>query len=248
MFTTLLQTTAGAVTALAEKVDTLANTASQTGINPTAPSTGVAESFSVFSILIKGGVIMIPLGLLLLIVIFVLVERLITLSKANKTNPQFMPGIKDLVLAGNLDAAKAMCKSMNTPESNMILKGITRVGRESDEIRKTMEECGSVEVTRLEKNMSMLQLIGRVAPLLGFIGTILGVITIFRKIAAANTVDIGVISEGLYQKMITSAGGLIVGVLAFIFYHWMNTKIDKVAKRLEESKMEFMDILNEPAK
>jgi biopolymer transport protein ExbB len=176
----------------------------------------------------------------------VLVERLIVLSKAGKKSPQFLAGIKDLIVKGNLDSARAMCKTINTPEAAMIEKGISRIGQPTQEIRETMTEAAGVELARLEKNLSILNITGRIAPMFGFVGTIIGVIKIFYDISIAKTVEIEVISSGLYQKMITSAGGLVVGVLAFIAYHWMNTRIDKIANRMEESKMVFLDILNEP--
>ncbi len=243
MLGTLLQANHLATTA-ADTLQTI-NTGIQTGDAAAAPS---EVSFSLLSMIAKGGVMMIPLAILLLTSIYVLVERLLALNKAARRSNEFMPGIKDLVLKGNVDAARAMCKNLDTPEARMIEKGISRIGQPMAEIRESMTEAASVELNSLEKNLSVLNITGRIAPMFGFVGTIIGVINIFYRISIENTVEIGVISDGLYQKMISSAGGLVVGVLAFIAYHWMNARIDKIAHRMEESKMRLLDILNEPSK
>jgi ABC-type polysaccharide/polyol phosphate transport system ATPase subunit len=151
-----------------------------------------------------------------------------------------------LIHKGNIDSAKAMCTALNTPEAAMLEKGLNRIGQPIQDIREAMNETAQVEIGKLEKNMGILNITGRIAPMFGFIGTIIGVIKIFYDIALAKTVEIEVISTGLYQKMITSCSGLVVGVLAFVAYHWLNTKIDKLAHRMEESRMKFLDILNEP--
>jgi len=135
-----------------------------------------------------------------------------------------------------------------TPEAIMLEQGISRIGQSMQEIREAMDKAGSSELNRLEKNMSILNITGRIAPMFGFIGTIIGVIKIFYDISVAKTVEIEVISSGLYQKMITSCGGLVVGVLAFVFYHWLNARIDKLAHRMEETQIAFLDMLNEPSK
>lgn len=204
-------------------------------------------SFSLIEMIAKGGIMMIPLVILLLISIYVLVERLIVITKASKKNNTLLFNIKNMVQSGNIDAARTLCKGINSPESIMLEKGLSRIGQAMSEIRESMQEAASVELNKLEKNMSILNITGRIAPMFGFVGTIIGVIKIFYDISVAKTVEIEVISTGLYQKMITSAGGLVVGVLAFIAYHWMNTKIDKLAHRMEESKLEFLDILSEPS-
>ena len=130
----------------------------------------------------------------------------------------------------------------------MIEQGVSRIGQPVREIRDAMDKSGSLEIAILEKNLNVLNIIGRIAPMFGFIGTILGVITIFYDISLAKTVEIEIISKGLYQKMITSASGLVVGVLAFICYHWLNARIDKIAHRMEDAQQKFLDMLNEPAK
>jgi biopolymer transport protein ExbB len=232
-----------AMTTIADTTNAIA-----TGINTgTATQQQITvDSFSLFSMIVKGGVMMIPLALMLVLAIYVLIERLIVLGRASKRNDTLMTSLKDLIHKGNIDSAKAMCTALNTPEAAMIEKGLNRIGQPIQDIREAMNETAEVEIGKLEKNMGILNITGRIAPMFGFIGTIIGVIKIFYDIALAKTVEIEVISTGLYQKMITSCSGLVVGVLAFVAYHWLNTKIDKLAHRMEESRMKFLDILNEP--
>jgi len=206
------------------------------------------NEISLFEMVAKGGVIMIPLAILLLISLYVMVERFLTISKASKKNATLLASVKDMINSGNLANARNMCKSVNTPEAIMLEQGISRIGQSMQEIREAMDKAGSSELNRLEKNMSILNITGRIAPMFGFIGTIIGVIKIFYDISVAKTVEIEVISSGLYQKMITSCGGLVVGVLAFVFYHWLNARIDKLAHRMEETQIAFLDMLNEPSK
>ena len=202
----------------------------------------------VFDIIAQAWVIMIPLSLLLLVSIYVMVERLLTISKASKKNATLLASLKDMINNGNLANARSMCKSVNTPESLMLEQGISRIGQSMNEIREAMDKTASSELSSLEKNMSILNITGRIAPMFGFIGTIIGVIEIFYKISVAKTVEIEVISSGLYVKMVSSCGGLIVGVIAFVGYHWLNNRIDRLAHRMEETQIAFLDILNEPSK
>jgi biopolymer transport protein ExbB len=153
-----------------------------------------------------------------------------------------------MINSGNISGAVAMCKNVNSPESTMIEQGVKRIGQPVQEIRTAMDKSGSNEIGKLEKNLNVLNIIGRIAPMFGFVGTIIGVINIFYSISLAKTVEIEVISEGLYQKMVTSAGGLVVGVLAFICYHWLNARVDKIAHRMEDAQIKFLDMLNEPSK
>ena len=202
----------------------------------------------VFDIIAQAWMIMIPLSILLLVSIYVMVERLLTISKASKKNATLLASIKEMINNGNLANARSLCKSVNTPEAIMLEQGISRIGQSMQEIREAMDKAGSSELSSLEKNMSILNITGRIAPMFGFIGTIIGVIEIFYKISVAKTVEIEVISSGLYVKMVSSCGGLVVGVIAFVGYHWLNTKIDRLAHRMEETQIAFLDILNEPSK
>ena len=202
--------------------------------------------FSVWSMIMNGGVIMIPIGILFVLTLFVWIERLWIISKAMPKNKNLLSSVKELVLKGNIDSAKAMCRTNTTPETIMIEKGLSRIGLPVSEIRESMNDTAKVEIGKLEKRLSLLSVCGKIAPLLGFIGTIIGVIKIFYDINHAGKVDIENVSGGLYVKMVSSAGGLVVGVLAFIAYHWVNSMLDRLALRLEESMVKFIDILQEP--
>jgi biopolymer transport protein ExbB len=238
----------GADLNIAQTQDTLTE-AIKTGIQTIETSPQITETkISLITMIAKGGPIMYPLALLLLISIYILVERLLVIGKANKTNKELLQSIKEMINTGNLSNAISMCKNINTPESTMLEQGISRIGQPITEIRTAMDKSGANEISKLEKNLNVLNIIGRIAPMFGFIGTIIGVITIFYDISLAKTVEIEVISKGLYQKMVTSAGGLVVGVIAFVCYHWLNSRIDKLANRMEDTQIKFLDILNEPIK
>lgn len=238
----------GADLNIAQTEDSLTD-AIKTGIQTIETSPLITETkISLITMIAKGGPIMYPLALLLLISIYILVERLLVLGKASKTNKELLQSIKEMINTGNLSNAISMCKNINTPESTMLEQGISRIGQPITEIRTAMDKSGANEIAKLEKNLNVLNIIGRIAPMFGFIGTIIGVITIFYDISLAKTVEIEVISKGLYQKMVTSAGGLVVGVIAFVCYHWLNSRIDKLANRMEDTQIKFLDILNEPIK
>jgi biopolymer transport protein ExbB len=234
-------------TAVNAVADTLTNNP-VTGIQTAAGPEITETKISLISMIIKGGPIMIPLALMLVVAIYILIERLLVISKASKKNENLLPGIKEMINSGNISGARSMCKNANTPESAMLEQGIARIGQPVAEIREAMNKSGSNEIGKLEKNLNVLNIIGRIAPMFGFIGTIIGVITIFYSISLAKTVEIEVISKGLYQKMITSASGLVVGVLAFVCYHWLNARLDKLAHRMEDAQIKFLDMLNEPSK
>lgn len=242
----ILQTGAAVVNA-ATALDSAAQQTANAGF-PANTAEVTETKISLIEMVMKGGPIMIPLALLLLVSIYILVERLIVIGKASKHNPNLISGLKDMIHQGNIANARSMCKNMNTPESAMIEQGVSRIGQPVAEIREAMSKSGSNEIAKLEKNLGTLNIIGRIAPMFGFIGTIIGVIKIFYDISLAKTVEIEVISSGLYQKMITSAGGLVVGVLAFVGYHWLNARLDKLAHRMEDSQIQFLDMLNEPSK
>ncbi|MEO6305039.1 MAG: MotA/TolQ/ExbB proton channel family protein, partial [Bacteroidia bacterium] len=191
-----------------------------TGIQTAATTPAITETkISLIQMVMKGGPIMLPIALLLVISIYILIERLLVIAKASKKNDNLVQNLKEMIHSGNIANARIMCKNMNTSESTMIEQGVSRVGQPVEEIREAMDKSGSNEIGKLEKNLNVLNIIGRIAPMFGFIGTIIGVITIFYDISLAKTVEIEIISTGLYQKMVTSCGGLVVGVIAFICYH-----------------------------
>ncbi len=202
---------------------------------------------SLWELILKGGVIMIPIFICSLLAVYFFIERFIALRKAGKSDKNFMTNIDMLVSDLKLDAAKTMCKTTNTPVSRMVEKGLERIGRPINDIERSIESVGKYEVSKLERNMKILGIVAGIAPMLGFIGTIMGVIKIFYKISLADNISIGVISGGLYEKMITSASGLIVGVLAYVGYHYLQILLDKVIFKLEDAGIEFMDILQKEA-
>lgn len=245
----LLQIVSGAAGVATQVVDTAKNVAAQASQLPlpsAAPPT--KEAISLLDLIMKGGMIMIPMALLSVLTIYFFFERLMTISKASKLDRNFMNSIKDFIHNGNIDAAKSLCKNTSSPAARMIEKGVGRIGKPIKEIEDAMESVGKLELNRLEKNLSILSLIGRIAPILGFVGTIAGVIKIFHDISLTDNISIGVISGGLYQKMITSASGLMVGLTAFIGYYILNAMLDKTLNKMETASVEFIDLLQEPTK
>lgn len=202
------------------------------------------NEISLFEMLLKGGPILIPLALLFLLVIYFTVERLIYLSKSARFDQQLLFSIQEFIKKGDITSAINLCEKNSTPQSLMIKQGLERIGKPETEIKEAMDLSATLSLSYMEKNLNVLNIIGRVAPMFGFIGTIIGVIVIFYDISLAKTVEIEVISTGLYQKMISSATGLAIGILSFIFYHWLNAKIDKAARQLEETQLQFLEILN----
>ena len=198
---------------------------------------------NLFELIIKGGVIMIPIGLLSLLSIYFIIERWVFINQAFKIEANFMANLNDLLGKGDIKAAKAYCQRLNTPISRVIEKGVNRIGKPIKDIESAMESVAGIESDRLEKNLGFLGLTAGIAPMLGFIGTISGIIKIFYNISVSDNISIGIIAGGLYEKMITSGAGLIVGVLAYAGYHILNTRIDRFNHKLQETAIEFIDIL-----
>ncbi len=221
--------------------DTVKNTVAQLTTQPTA------QSLSFWELLQRGGIIMIPILILSLLAVYFFFERLIAIKKASREDTNFMNNIKDFIVNMKIDAAKAFCKSTNSPVSRMVEKGIDRIGKPISEIERTIESVGKFEVSKLEKNLKILGIVAGMAPMLGFIGTIMGVIKIFHNISLADNISIGLIAGGLYEKLITSASGLIVGVLAYAGYHYLNILLDKVVFKMENNALDFMDLLQKDA-
>lgn len=208
-----------------------------------------ADALSLWDLISFGGWwIMGPLALMSLITVYVVIERSLVLRKALQEEKDFMPKLRDYIHDGKIDSARNLCAQSGSPGARMVGKGIQRMGLPSREIESAMETVGRIEATRLERGITLLSLFAKLAPMFGFIGTIIGVIKIFYDISLTDNISIAVISEGLYQKMVTSAGGLIVGIIAFVGYHIVNTLMDKVISRMENTSMEFMDLLQEPTK
>jgi biopolymer transport protein ExbB len=201
------------------------------------------EGLSLLDLIFKGGIIMVPIGILSLASIYVIIERFIFIRNASKVDANFFNNVKDHLAKGDLKAAKAYCQRINSPMSRIIEKGINRIGKPIKDIEGAMESMAVIENTKLEKNLSFLGLTAGIAPMLGFIGTISGIIKIFYNISVSDNISIGLIAGGLYEKMITSGSGLIVGLIAYSGYHWLNGMIDKFNHKVEETAVELIDFL-----
>ncbi|WP_295118000.1 MotA/TolQ/ExbB proton channel family protein [uncultured Chitinophaga sp.] len=206
------------------------------------------QQIHLLDMLMKGGVLMIPLGILSLIAVYFFVERFITISKAGKIEDNFMPMIRDHITSGNIAAARSQSKNTNNPIARVIDKGIQRIGKPIDSIEKSMENVGKLEVYKLEKNLVVLSIIAGIAPMFGFLGTIAGMIQTFFNISITSDITLSAIASGIYVKMVTSATGLIIGLAAYIGYSYLNAQIDKVVNKMEASSAEFIDILQEPTR
>jgi biopolymer transport protein ExbB len=213
----------------------------------TAVTTGgkAIEPISLLGLLIKGGWVMIPIVILSFIAVYIMIERYITIKKASKDTTKLMEKVKGMIVQGDIQGAKLLCAQTDSPIARMIEKGIMRLGRPLKDIESSIEAIGKLEVYKLERNISVLGIIAGIAPMLGFVGTISGVIRIFYNIAIAGEVAIGGIAEGLYEKMITSAAGLIVGIIAHIGFHYLNLLLDRIVYKMESNALEFIDLLQE---
>ena len=207
----------------------------------------VAENkISLFSLLQKGGYIMYPLYLLLVIAIYVFFERMIAIKKAGTIDPKFMLIIRDNIISGNLGAAKTLAKNTDNPVAKMIEKGIMRIGKPLDAIEKSMENVGKLEMYSMERNLNILSLVAGIAPMFGFLGTIIGMVQLFYGIASTGEYTLNTIAGGIYTKMITSATGLIIGLIAYVGHNYLTTQIDKTANKMETASADFLDMLQEP--
>jgi len=199
-------------------------------------------------LLIKGGWVMVPIGILAVLGLVIFFERYFTIRKASKNESNLLIQIRSSIMSGNLDAAKAICRGSNTPLGRMLQKGLLRIGRPIKDIEGAIENMGKLEVSKLEKNIGILGIVAGIAPMFGFLGTIAGVIKIFYDISKTDNISMGVISGGLYVKMVTSAAGLMVGIVAYVGYHILNMMVDKIILKLETDAIEFIYLLEEPTK
>lgn len=206
------------------------------------------QTTSLWSLLNKGGWIMYPLYLLLAVAIFVFFERLIALRKAGRIDANFMHIIRDNIITGNVTAARNLARNTDNPVARIIDKGIQRIGKPIDAIEKSMENVGRLEMYQMERNLNILSLIAGMAPMFGFLGTIVGMLQLFSEIARSGELELSGIAGGIYTKMITSAAGLIIGLLAYVGYNFLNTQVDKTANKMEIASAEFTDILQEPTR
>lgn len=207
------------------------------------------ESINWLTMATYGGWIMIVLALMLAFAIYLFIERMVVLHNATKEDKTFMDRIRDYIKEGKIESAIKLCKKTDNPSSRMIEKGVTRIGRPMQDVQVAIENVGNLEVSKLEKGLVLMATIAAGAPMLGFLGTVLGMVQTFYNMAqdASGVIEISTLSSGMYQAMVTTVGGLIVGILAMFAYNFLVSRIDRVVRQLESRTMEFMDLLNEPA-
>ena len=203
---------------------------------------------SLWSLLAKGGPIMIPLGILFAMVVYFFIERLMVIKRAGTIDDGFMIRIRENIINGKLNDAKILSRSTDNPIARVIDKGLQRIGKPIDSIEKSMENVGKLEMYKLEKNLSIISVIARIAPLFGFVGTIIGLVMLLKEFATISNPSISQIADAMYIKLITSATGLIIGMLAFTGHSYLDTQINRLANKMEASGSELIDILQEPTK
>ena len=207
-----------------------------------------AEGLSLWSLITDGGFIMIPLALLMLVSIYIFIERCIVINRASKRDATFMNRIRDYIHEGDVESATNLCTRTDTPYARLILKGVTRIGRPMNDVLVAIENTGNLEVAALGKGFSWLSTTAAGAPMLGFLGTVVGMIEAFFALAQAGTAaNITVLSSGIYQALVTTVAGLVVGIIALFAYNYLVSRVNRVMTDLEGKTMEFMDLLNEPA-
>lgn len=206
------------------------------------------NTLSFWSLVIDGGYIMIPIAVLLLVTIYIFVERCIVISRASKDDPTFMKRIRDYIYEGDLENAENLCKKTNTPYARLILKGVTRIGRPMNDVLVAIENEGNIEIANLGRGFTWLSTTAAGAPMLGFLGTVIGMIEAFFSLEKAGTAaNITVLAGGIYQALVTTVAGLVVGIVALFAYNYLVSRVNRVMNNLESKSMEFMDLLNEPS-
>jgi biopolymer transport protein ExbB len=203
---------------------------------------------SFYELLMMGGWIMVPLGIMLLLAVYVFAERSIAIRNASRIDGNFMNIIRDHIVSGNVTAARSFAKNTNNPVARIIDKGIQRIGKPIDSIEKSMDNVGTLEMYKLEKNLGILSVVSKAAPIFGFVGTLVGLMQLFSNITNSNDFEVGTIAGGIYTKLITSISGLVIGLGAYLAYSYLNTQIDKTANKMEAASADFLDVLQEPTR
>ncbi len=199
-------------------------------------------------LLMTGGWIMIPLGIMLLLAVYFYFERSLAIRQASRLDPNFMNIIRDQIMTGNLTAARNLAKNTDNPVARVIDKGLQRIGKPIDSIEKSMNNIGALEMYNLEKNLGVLAVVSKAAPIFGFVGTLVGMMQLFSGITTSAEFTPASIAGGIYTKLITSIAGLLIGLGAYLAYQYLNTQIDKAANRIESATADFLDILQEPTR
>ena len=229
-------------------VDTLSSTADTLTPVVQEQAAQMVQELSVWDLTMRGGFIMIPLAILSIISIYIFVERCIAISRARKEDSSFMQCIRDYIHDGEIESARNLCHRTDTPYSRLILKGISRIGRPMNDVLVAIENTGNIEIANLEKGLPWLATTAAGGPMIGFLGTVIGMVNAFYNLASAGTsANIAVLADGIYEALVTTVAGLIVGIIALFAYNYLVARINKVMNNLEAKTMEFMDLLNEPA-
>ena len=217
-------------------------------LNESSAADGIQQvDVSILELLLEGGIyIMAPLALMSMIAIYVFIERTLAIRKAEKVAPDFMDKIRDYISQGSFDSARNLCQDSDTPMARMLDKGISRIGKDLKDISVAIENIGKLEIYNLEKNLSSLATVAGAAPMVGFLGTVIGMVNVFLDMETAGTVRVEDISSGTKQAMITTIVGLIVGIIAYMAYNNLVSKVSKVVHKMEATSIEFIDILEEP--
>lgn len=206
-----------------------------------------SDTVSILDLLLQGGFMMIPIFILSAMAVYIFAERVLTINKAAKTPDDFMGGIRERVERGDIDGAKVLCSQYDSPIAKMIEKGVSRIGSPLKNIEVSIENVGKIEIFKLEKNLALLATISGAAPMLGFLGTVIGMIQSFIAIAQEEgSVSPKLLSEGIYTAMVTTAAGLFVGILAYIGYNYLVSRVQKVVHKMEYNSVDFIDLLQEP--
>lgn len=213
-----------------------------------APAAAEApEQLSLWYLIKEGGVLMIPLFICSILAVYIFVERYLAIKKAGNAPQDFMHRIKERIVEGNIGAATSLTKNYDGAVPRVVGKGISRIGKPIDHIEKSMENAGKLEVYNMEKNLGILSTIAGIAPIFGFLGTIVGMIIMFYNIQHDPAFSINSVAGGIYTKMVTSATGLIIGLIAYVAYNYLNARINRNVNKIESAATEFLDILHEPA-
>ncbi len=212
----------------------------------------VEKTLSIWELVSSGGIggqmIMITLGLLFFFALYLYFERLMAINAASKIDVNFMNNIKMNIMNGKIDAAKMLCAQTNSPVARLTEKGISRIGKPLEDINTAIENAGKLEIYKLEKNVSMLATISGAGPMIGFLGTVIGMILAFHKMASGGgQIEVGALAEGIYTAMTTTVAGLVVGIISFMGYNHLVVKTDKVVHQMEANATDFLDLLNEPS-
>jgi hypothetical protein len=239
---------ADSLTGLTDSAATVATVDTVTSAAAVAAATEPAPSLSIWQLCVEGGWIMIPLALLAVISIYIFIERAIVTYKASKLDDTFMKRIKDYIHDGEIESALNLCRSNNSPYGRLISKGISRIGRPMNDVLVAIENTGNLEVAALSKGLPWLATTAAGAPMLGFLGTVIGMVQAFFAIAnSGNAASIGDFAGGIYTALVTTVAGLVVGIIALFAYNYLVARINKVMNLMEARTMDFMDLLNEPA-